>query len=171
MEAANLREQDVDFSSGTVTVTETPYHKPKNRSSFRTIPGASGVLSALREWIAGLKVRRDDGCLFATERGNAPWTLSGLHHAMKRAIQGCWRETGIESLRHFQPHWLRATLVSLLRAQRADHRLVKSYIGHSLGDVLGEHYEIVSVEQLRVEIVPIIEGFWHKVGTGKIAEA
>jgi len=171
MEAANLREQDVDFSSGTVTVTETPYHKPKNRPSFRTIPVGPRVLAVLREWIASLKVRRADGCLFATERRNAPWSASGYSQAMRQELLACWRETRIETLRHFQPHWLRATFVSLCRAKRADHRLLQAYIGHAPSDVLGRHYEVIDVALLRAEIVPISEGIWHKVGTAKKSSA
>jgi integrase len=170
MEAANVREQDVDFASGTVSVTETPFHRPKNRASFRTIPVGPTVLAILRDWIAGLKVRREDGCLFATERGNAPWSVSGYHHAMKRAIRECWKATGLESLRGYRPRWLRAAFVSLMRARRADHRLLKRYIGHSLGDILGASYEVISDAQLRAEIVPISEEIWHKVGTAQNAQ-
>jgi integrase len=165
MEAVNLREQDIDLSSGTVTVTETQWHRPKNRSSYRTIPVGPHVLSVLRDRIATLKVRREDGCLFATERGNAPWSVSGYCHAMKRELLACWKASGLESLRRFRSHWLRATFVSLVRAKRADHRLLQVYIGHSPGDTLGRHYEVIDVALLRAEIVPISEGLWHKSGT------
>ena len=171
LEAVNLREQDIDFAKGTVTVTETPFHKPKNRSSHRSIPVSAMVLSILREWIDGLKVRRDDGVLFATDRGNAPWSVSGYCHAMRRAISSAWRDSGLESLRHFKGHWLRATFVSLVRSRRADFRLLQADIGHAPSDVLGRHYEVIDTAVLRDEIVSRMAQIWHESGPARNTES
>jgi len=60
-EAAHVREQDIDFAAGTVTITATAHHKPKNRASYRTVPVASMPLRALRVVLSGLKVRHPLG--------------------------------------------------------------------------------------------------------------
>jgi len=38
-------------------------------------------------------------------------------------------------------------------------------MGHSQGDVLGLHYEQISIERMRSIALPAIETWWHKSGT------
>jgi integrase len=173
MEAAHVREQDIDFSAGTVTITKTPDHTPKNKASYRVIPVASRPLRALRAVLDGLKVRHPHGYLFATARRDAPWSTSDYSHAMQRELRECARIYGgeAERLRDFQPHWLRATFVSLVRAFKVDFRILQGYIGHAPSDTMGRHYEILSSEQLRTEIIPAVERICEHVCERSESEA
>jgi len=166
MEAAHVREQDIDFEAGTVTVTATPHHKPKNRASFRTIPVASMPLNALRAAVSGLKVRHPLGYLFATARRDAPWTTSDYSHAMRREVDRCRQyaaarvgltPAALDSLIGFQAHWLRATFVTHAREKKVDYRVLQRYIGHTATDVMGQFYEIVGSERFGNEVVSVIE--------------
>jgi len=155
LEAAHVREQDVDFRAATVRVTDTPAHKVKTPQSNRTIPVCGRVLEALRTAIQAIRVRHPDGYVFLTRRGE-PWGPDGIMHAMKKALRQCWQTSGVEVLRDFQPHHLRATFATLVRRQRADSRVLQSYLGQVPTDVLGKHYEAISVDQMRSEIVGAI---------------
>lgn len=153
LEACNLREQDIDFAEGTVTIDETEFHRPKTESSERTIPVPRAVLEALRDQIDSLEVRRHDGHLFVSRYTDRPWDSNGYSRAMRAAIQACWQETGIEALRSYRPRWLRSTFATLIRQARVDDRVLKAYLGHSRRDVLGDHYEVVGIEWMRTEVV------------------
>jgi len=72
------------------------------------------------------------------------------------------QQSGIEALRGYKPRWLRASFASAVLSVGADRTLVKEYMGHSQGDVLGLHYEQISIERLRSTILPAIETWWHK---------
>jgi hypothetical protein len=80
-------------------------------------------------------------------------------------MQDARRACGIEALRGYQQRWFRACFASACRSMHVDRGLLKTYLGHSQGDILGEHYERVGLEQLRAEIVAAIEKWWHKSGT------
>ena len=60
---------------------------------------------------------------------------------MRRNFNALAAETGDDAWRHYHPRWLRASFVSAVRSRGIDERLVKHYIGHSTGDILGRHYE------------------------------
>ncbi len=155
-EAVYLREQDIDFGEGTITITVSSRHTPKTRHSNRTIPVPGEVMIALENAIKRLSVRHPEGFIFLTDRGE-PWSVYGIAHALGRIIKACWRETKAEAYRGFWARRLRAVFVNVVRQRRADYRVLQSYLGHAAGDVLGEHYEQSTAEQLRGEIVDRIE--------------
>ena len=157
-EALALRECDVDFEAGTIKITETERHRPKNRFSFRTLPVGRQVLDALWEAIERPSPSAPNALIFLTSRYARPWTTQGYSSAMTRAMQ----QSGIDALRGYKPRWLRACFASAVLSMGADRTLVKEYMGHSRGDVLGLHYEQISIERLRSTILPAIETWWHK---------
>lgn len=170
LEALNLRECDVNFEAGTITVTETATHTPKTRFSYRTIPVVPWVLSVLRDRIARLPIGDAEQPVFLTRRGK-PWRgFNGYCHGVKRALNECWQETGVETLRGYQPHWLRATFASACSAGGADTRVLQAYLGHCRGDILGLHYEQIAIERMRSEILPALEKWCHKSGTSQKSE-
>lgn len=156
LEAVSIRRQDVDWKRGTVSVTTTSIHAPKNKNSHRVIPIPAKVLQALREADAGAKIIHPEGFLFMTASGK-PWSLYGISPALKRVITSGGSATKIEALASFFPRLLRKTFINLSRQARCDARILKAYVGHSAGDVLGENYEQIGVDLMRSEIVDRME--------------
>jgi integrase len=159
LEAINLRTQDVNWTYGTITVTETSRHKPKTQNSDREIPVASFVLDAVRATIKPVKPIED--CIFTNSRG-VPWAMDGVCHKIKKSLRKYADLTGDVSIAEIRPHELRATFVTLMRSLRADERILKTYIGHSLNDVMGKHYEAISVPDLRV-VARELEMRWKRI--------
>lgn len=162
LEAAYLREQDFDPVARTITITENPAHKPKNRPSYRTIPICPEAAEVLSAWIAGLKVRHESGFLFVPSRMKASrahaitpearagaLTLDRVSHLWARALLSA-RLSGLKLPAAFQPRKLRASFVTALREAGADVEVLQRYIGHSSGTVLGAHYEKIDLARLRV---------------------
>jgi len=163
LEALAIRECDVNFEQGTIRITKTGDHTPKTRFSYRRIPVPQEALAMLRETIKTLPIGDETRPVFLTFYGK-PWIDHGhddFSYALTKALRACWQALGIESLRNFQPHWLRATFASGVRSQGCDPRVVQVYMGHSRGDVLGLHYEQIDMDRLRSVIIPAIEN-WRK---------
>lgn len=159
-EAAYLRERDIDFVAHTITITDTGAHKPKNLSSYRTLPVCEAVIRVLGEWIGKLKVRDPRGFLFVPGQKNQlglkqddPATkagcfgvdrLCGLYrNALRRA-----RNAGIEFPPSFMPRKLRATFATAMRTGRVDYADLQRYIGHTVPTVLSQHYDFASLDRL-----------------------
>ena len=161
-EALALRERDVNFEAGTIRITETERHRPKNRFSFRS------AARRIARWPAG--ARRSVGSHRAAvsslrQRAHFPYLTLRATVDNARLLSG--NETNDaakrnQALRGYKPRWLRACFASAVLSVGADQTLVKEYMGHSQGDVLGLHYEQISIERLRSTIVPAIETWWHK---------
>jgi integrase len=160
LEALSIREEDVDFEAGTVTVGETPVHIPKTPESCRVIPVCAPVLAALRAATVARKVIHNQGFLFLTRYGR-PWTRNGYGHAIGRVFHQCARDKGVESLRSLRPRELRAAFATLARTLGADSRVVDIYLGHAPKDVLGQSYERVTVERLRVAVADLLSKFFE----------
>ena len=169
MEAAYLREDDLDLASETPTIriTETAAHKPKNRHSYRTIPICKAAKDVLAEWILGLKVRHGGGYLFAPSLHRSGLagaktveTRSGVYtqdtvkkkwRAALTAAKNRKREDGSNELilpERFVPRKLRATFVTLLRTAKVDFATLQVYIGHAPTTILSEHYDKVDLKRL-----------------------
>ena len=163
-EALALRRCDVDLDNATLTVTETETHTPKNTFSFRVIPIPPMIVAMLREAIhppveRGAVIAISDPArpVFLNSRGE-PWKgFSGYSHLVKRAVRGCWRDLGLESLRSYPVRYLRSSFASAVRSQGADVRCVQAYLGHSRSDILGTSYEQIGLDRMRAEILPAIE--------------
>ncbi|MCX7016756.1 MAG: site-specific integrase [Candidatus Sumerlaeota bacterium] len=160
MEAASLRHCDIDWTAGTATIADTATHKPKNRGSYRTIPVMPEALAAVREHLDGSKVQgmREDP-VFLHARGR-PWNQSNLVTAWQRALKEAREDSGFAFLADFQPHRLRAAFSTMASRAKVDHRLLQRYVGHVPSDVLGMHYESITVEVLRKEIVDPVARYW-----------
>lgn len=163
MEAAALRRQDVDLKAGTVTVTDTGQHKPKTRDSFRTVPVCGEVLAALQAAMDGQKIRPLTGELFTTAKGTF-WTVGSLSHRWAEVLPAAARalyspapgaqpteaqNRSKSRLLTIPPRKLRAAFATMVSRAGAPDRLLKAYLGHSAGDMLGGHYRRVDLDELR----------------------
>jgi integrase len=166
LEAAAIRRQDVDLARGTVRITDTGFHKPKTACSERIIPVCPEALKTLVEWMNGQKVVPATGELFWTRLGTR-WTPNSLTHRWKRkpvdpkpsSLKGiagvvlyrAAKETGVPRLADLQPHRLRASFATMASQLQVPDRLLKAYLGHAPGDVLGIlHYRRIDLAELRL---------------------
>jgi len=60
LEAAYLRDKDIDFVEKTITVAESDAHKPKTGSSYRTIPVCDSIIEVISNWLDRLKIKHQD---------------------------------------------------------------------------------------------------------------
>jgi integrase len=168
LEAAALRVQDVDLKAGTVTVTDTGHHKPKTRDSYRTIPVCSEALAALRHAIDGQKVRPTNGEIFTNQKGHR-WVKDALTLRWGRTLAHAAAEPkrikregtgkpltlnphglGMARLGAIPARKLRAAFATMAGQLGAPDRLLKAYLGHSSGDMLGGHYRRIDLDELRL---------------------
>lgn len=176
LEAAYLREQDIDPARGVITITETSAHKPKNRPSWRTIPVCPAVAQALVAWTRGLKVRHPEGYLFFPARARATrsqamlrevqagaLTMDRICHYWAAALLGA-RKAGLALPVRFTPRRLRATFVTAMRRIGADFTVLQSYIGHAPSTVLAAHYDKIDGERLAV-ITALAQQLYEGKGT------
>lgn len=166
LEAASLRWQDVDLNAGTICIADTGRHKPKNHSSYRTIPVCAEVVEALRLVIEGQKVRPVSGELFVDEKGN-PWSKDGLSQRWTCTLRAAAKaETtierkngrqmtlprpglGIPRLASIPARKLRAAFATMAGRLGVQDRILRRYMGHSAGDILGGHYRRIDLSELR----------------------
>ena len=160
MEAAYLREQDIDFAAATITVAESEAHDPKNSASHRTIPVCAEVLEPLRNWIANLKVRHPEGYLFSPQRNRSgrlkaksretragAFTQDSIKHLWADTLEVC-RGRGLKLPEEFTPRKLRSSFVTAIRGAGADHPTLQRYIGHAAQDILSGHYDVIGKDRL-----------------------
>lgn len=160
-EAAYLREQDIDFDKRTITITESPAHKPKNRHSYREIPVCEAVLAALVDWTGQMKVRHPHGYLFAPAGAEAQCPLAksrevragayGIDYLSQRWMRVLReaRRDGVCLPVRFTARRLRASFVTALREAGADFAVLQRYIGHAPNSILSAHYDCVGICRLR----------------------
>ncbi len=155
-EACHLRACDVDFTAKTVTVAKTPAHTPKNRGSYRTIPATQEALKAVAEYQANAKVLSTgkDAPLFLSPIGRE-WTANRLCDAWRDTMKAA--RLAMELPEGFTAHNLRATFATITRSGLADREVLKRYMGHVASDVLGEHYEDLTVDLMRENVVNTFE--------------
>jgi integrase len=164
LEAAYLREQDIDPVAKTITITETSAHKPKNRHSYRCIPVCEAAIDALMTWIDGLKVRHNEGYLFLPSPAfhrpktgkSAPARVGALtvvtiskwwNEALTRARMAKGKR--VELSPAFSPRRLRASFVTAMREAGADMMVLQKYIGHAPMTILSANYDKVDVARLK----------------------
>lgn len=159
-EAAYLRHCDVDFNVGTITVTKTQYHIPKTDSSYRTIPVPRVVLECLREYIAtaGIQSACNDGEIFLHRYGK-PYTESSLTGACRDLMARARQVEGLSLPTGFSFRKLRATYATLADHAGADYKRLQRCLGHAAGDMLGQHYLKLSVDDLRARVTAPFEVF------------
>ena len=175
LEAAALRHQDVDLDEGTVTVTDTGRHKPKTRDSYRTIPVCREVVTALRVASRLQGVKPSSGELFTDPKGN-PWKLLLLSQRWARALQQAaatpeviQRQGGkplsiykhglsLPVLASVPARKLRASFATMAGRLGCQDRILKSYMGHAAGDMLGNHYRRIGPDELR-KVSALMQGW------------
>jgi integrase len=171
-----LRERDVDLGRKTITVAETEAHKPKTRSSYRTIPVCGAAVDSLRRWMDGLERKHPLGFLFFPERqawqsakACNPETRAGCYSGdafsrrFLRAVAGARAGVvvqagagdggqtgagGVDLPPRFIPRKLRASFVTAMRGAGADYADLQTYLGHSVGTTMSVHYDRPSLERL-----------------------
>ncbi len=148
LEACNLRVEDVDLENETLTITDTGRHKPKTLTSWRTIPLCSDALTALRHAIASQKIRPATGELFLNADGGL-WKQSALGHRWTKTLRRAARATDNPRLAEVPAKGLRRSFATLAGKLGVQDRLLKAYLGHAPGDMLGEHYRRIDVAELK----------------------
>ncbi len=148
LEAVSVRRQDVDLQRGLLRVTDTEHHRLKNAGSERTIPMPSFVLSALAEAINRQRVIPADGSLFQTSN-RTPWTKTSLQSRWRRIRANLVKETGNPRYGEVPPKKLRSSFATMASRLGVPDRLVKAYMGHAAGDILGSHYRAIDPSELR----------------------
>jgi len=136
LEALNLRECDVDWKAGTIEITETARHRPKNLYSFRTVPVPPMVLDALRWERKRTKVKSAEGFILANSRGG-PHDHNNLGERIRKVLKRISRETGSPGFAQLRPRDLRATFITLARQAGVDERCLKRYVGHTRATLWG----------------------------------
>jgi len=164
LEVAHLRECDLNLELATIRITQTENHSPKTINSDREIPIPQEALDVLKSIMLSRKIQGGLTYLFDSgrradkeENQGAPWSRSGICHALKRAFSQAGRDTGHEMLKTFPPRRLRATFITHLTRAGAPEYILQRYVGHSPSSMMREHYLEVSIEDMRREICERME--------------
>ena len=147
-ETAYLREQDVDLLLGAVKVTETNFHKPKTRNSYRTIPVCQEIIAALNAALISQEIRPASGEIFTTKSGSI-WNKDNLVQRWRRTLQRAARDLDEPRYAQIPIRKLRASFITMAGQLDIPDRMLKAYVGHSSGDVMGEHYRRIELNELR----------------------
>ena len=131
-ELLGLRDRDVDFEAGAVTVRSQAGVQgrslPKTAAGRRTVDVGPHALRLLREQQL-VRAPNEDGLVFPTTTG----LLFDRHHFMGRAFKPAARAMGIPELTF---HDLRHTGASLMIAARCHVKVIAEQMGHSDGGAL-----------------------------------
>ena len=162
-EAAFLRQGDIDFNAGTLRVDETEWHKPKNNSSYRTIPVPRMALDVLQV-VQALDPMQP---LFTNSRGMA-WKVDGLAKAWRVAMAAAREECAkddseLDLPAGFIAKNLRHSFATIALQAGAGELYLKRFMGHSANSVLGNHYLAVSTDDLQREVTDKFVAHWRKV--------
>ncbi len=157
MEALHLRPADIIIERGVVLIRATPNHRPKTLHSERDIPVPEPLRTALR---AAMKDVPHEDYIFKSGRRamqgwrkGQPWNEAGLSHALRRAFKAVAAASGRSILATFPPRKLRATFSTLARRAEVPDIEKKRYMGHAPDSVMEAHYESITVEDLRTQVV------------------
>ncbi len=148
LEAVSVRRQDIDLQRGLLRVTDTERHRLKNAGSERTIPLPAFVLSALVKAMDLQRVIPADGSLFQTT-SRKPWTKASLQSRWRRLRQSLVHETKNPRFMEIPPRKLRSSFATMASRMGVPDRLIKKYMGHAAGDILGTHYRAIDRDELR----------------------
>lgn len=146
LEAAAVRPCDVDLMAGTVTVAETPIHRPKTHASHRTIP-CCGLLTSILRTALEVPGQLDPAAPLCLSPTGKPWKLDTLRLTFRR-LHDAMRKAGRAVPDGFTAKQLRKCAATIARRAGADSRLVEAYLGHTGASVLERHYEHVRQSDL-----------------------
>ena len=181
-EAAYLRAEDVDLKSGTITITETPYHKPKTEQSYRTIPVCGEALTGLKAIMTEGKVQIASGEVFHDAKGNI-WKPNALSKHWQRTLRAAGAApvriirkdgkpltvgvegTGISRLSEIPSRKLRAFFATTASQLGASDHALRGYLGHTGDTMLSQHYRAVSSEEL-LSVASLMNDWRGLIGDG-----
>jgi integrase len=143
LEAQHLRRQDVDLKAGTITITETDHHKPKTLDSHRTIPVCREALAALQSVMDRQRVIPITGEIFSLVR------RARLSSRWSYWLRKAAKDLDDPRFRDIPARKLRASFATMAGRMGAPDRLLKAYLGHVPGDMLGGHYRRIGMDELR----------------------
>lgn len=159
-----LHWKDVDLAQSQICVryslSDKEITSTKN-NRIRYIPVGAQLATALRDWKASCKPKRDD-LVFGI--GKTPMTRFGAYDALERI---CARV----GVRRIGWHTLRHTFATNLVAKQVPLRAVQELLGHS-SITMTERYAHVSAGTLRSAVASLegeLMNFGHYMGTSEIA--
>lgn len=149
-EAAWIDETDFDHDAGTLRVRSNAFHGVKNPYRARTIPILPACMEALRLCASDAGGPRSitPPYVFRTQRGR-PFGANWLVQLWPRMLTEIRREGCADLPSEFTGRKLRASFITMCSRAGVPRNLIKRYIGHSQDDVMGRHYEAVTVDDLR----------------------
>ena len=160
-EAAYLLERDIDINAGTIRIDESPYHKPKTRSGFRTLPIPSAVIDSLRTLLGSRKIQGADTLIFPSPRSPVrAWSITGISHALRKCFNKAARDTGISAFQEVEPRKMRASCATALTLAGCPEIFIKRYLGHAPDSILAKHYQAITVDDLRREVITRLENLF-----------
>lgn len=148
LEAAALRACDVDLSAGTVSINGDGIHKPKTRDSYRVLSLCSEALDAARGAMQNQRIVPTGGELFVNSEGE-PWKREALSVRWTRTLRKASQALGKPRLAQIPAKGLRRSFATMASRLGVSDRLLKAYLGHSAGDMLGGHYRRIDMAELR----------------------
>lgn len=147
LEAAALRACDVDLASATVSINADGMHRPKTRDSYRVLPICSEVLEALKAAIQNQRIVPSGGELFVCSAGE-PWRREALSIRWTRTLRKAADELEKPRLAQIPARGLRRSFATMASRMGVSDRLLKAYLGHSAGDILGGHHRRIDMAEL-----------------------
>ena len=94
-------------------------------------------------------VRPATGEIFVNNNGNL-WVKDALSLRWRRTLPRAAQETGVDRIAQIPARKLRAAFATMVTRLGVSEYLLKPYLGHSPGDILGNHYRRVDLEDLRI---------------------
>lgn len=159
-EAHTIRYCDLDLKNNTIHIRDAGWHKVKTKASRRTITPVSFVANVIKDYIAELKVLdiNPESHVFKRESG-ADWTKSSVDSAWKYCMIKARKDETLDLPANYKGRNGRSTFATLAHEAGVEDRALKTYIGHTSGDVLGNHY----LARMRDHVTEKLENSFQKV--------
>jgi len=149
-ELFGLKWKDVDFDANEISVVRSIVMQVtgpcKTESSQKPIPLDPYLAEALRAWLGHVRYNRPEDWVFANPRmkGRQPYWGQEI---MRRAIRPIATQLGIT--KHIGWHTFRHTYSTLLRANRADIKVMQELLRHASSRVTMDTYTQAVTAQKR----------------------
>lgn len=157
LEAAYLREQDIDIELRTIKIDKTSLHTPKTLYSYRTLPIGETILNTIMSYMKNRKIIHTEGYLFLNNLGNT-WTTDALGSKIKKALNKFGKESGNKEIQKLSAKSFRKAFSTILDTNiKCNEKAINMYLGHSGGSIRDTHYTGKDITFLRTEIADKIE--------------
>ncbi len=164
-EAGSVRERDIDFEAKTIAVPQNPYHRPKNLSSFRTVPVGDFILSELKWAIANRTGDNHEGFLTLTKRHKLFKSMANLKDESCKAMAEYNAKHRPAGVPYITAKDLRKSFIDLSENKfDCDTRTLDFYTGHSDGSTRDRHYSARDIESMRRKIADKVEVWIWEAG-------